>query len=181
MAGPSGCNLWLAPRVFLCRRISLEAFSDAPQGLPQPDTPHPVVPRGTTVSLEQDAWPGPASPPLCPLPPLLGPRQGVLRLHAVLRGLAIAHEQRQVVQAQPPEAVPVTEAAHRLRQDIRTEVPMMQGDMRHPLRGVSATARKRTKTGKMKMQHFSGTKFASGLAWETQNPLPWHKIRRKRI
>jgi hypothetical protein len=24
---------------------------DAPQGLPPPDTPHPVVPRGTTASL----------------------------------------------------------------------------------------------------------------------------------
>src|SRR5262252_1694586 len=74
--------------------------------------------------------------PALPLPPLLGPRQGVLRLHVVLRGLAIAHEQRQVVQAQPPEAVPVPEAADRLRQDIRTEVPMMQRDMRHPLCGV---------------------------------------------
>jgi hypothetical protein len=31
------------------------------------------------------------------------------------------------------------------------------------------------------MWHFSGTKFAVGLAWETQNPLPWHEMRRKRI
>src|SRR4029450_1468291 len=74
--------------------------------------------------------------PVMPPPPLPCPRQGVLRLHMVLRGLAIAHEQRQVVQAQPPDAVPVTEAAHRLRQDIRTKVPMMHRDMRHPLRGV---------------------------------------------
>jgi hypothetical protein len=37
---------------------------------------------------------------------------------------------------------------------------------------LSATAWKCTKAGKMKMRHFSGTKFAVGLAWETQNPLP---------
>jgi hypothetical protein len=38
--------------------------------------------------------------------------------------------------------------------------------------GMSATACKCTKTGKMKMWYFSGTKFAAGLAWEVQNPLP---------
>jgi hypothetical protein len=32
----------------------------------------------------------------------------------------------------------------------------------------------------MKMWHFSGTKFAMGLTKETQNPLLWHEIRRKR-
>jgi len=32
----------------------------------------------------------------------------------------------------------------------------------------------------MKMWHFSGTKFAAGLAYETQNFLLWHEIRRKR-
>jgi hypothetical protein len=32
----------------------------------------------------------------------------------------------------------------------------------------------------MKMWHFSGTKFAAGLAEETQDPLLWHEIRRKR-
>src|SRR5262249_19643510 len=45
---------------------------------------------------------------------------------------------------------------------------------------VSATAWKCTKTGKMKMWHFSGIKFAMGLAEETHNPLPSHEIRRKR-
>jgi hypothetical protein len=32
-----------------------------------------------------------------------------------------------------------------------------------------------------KMVHFSGIKFAAGLAYETHNPLPSHEIRRKRI
>jgi hypothetical protein len=32
----------------------------------------------------------------------------------------------------------------------------------------------------MKMWHFSGIKFAAGLAEETHNPLPSHEIRRKR-
>jgi len=36
------------------------------------------------------------------------------------------------------------------------------------------------KAGKMKMWHFSGIKFAVGLAEETHNPLPEHEIRRKR-
>src|SRR5262249_34060038 len=45
---------------------------------------------------------------------------------------------------------------------------------------VSATAWKRTKAGKMKMWHFSGIKFAVGLAEETYKPLPLHEIRRKR-
>jgi hypothetical protein len=44
--------------------------------------------------------------------------------------------------------------------------------------GVSATAWKRIKTGKMKMVRFSGIKFAAGLAYETLNPLPSHEIRR---
>jgi hypothetical protein len=47
--------------------------------------------------------------------------------------------------------------------------------------GVSATAWKRTKTGKMKMVRFSGIKFAAGLAYEIHNPLPSHEIRRTRI
>src|SRR6266487_1005275 len=47
--------------------------------------------------------------------------------------------------------------------------------------GVSATAWKCTKMGKMKMVRFSGIKFAMGLAYETHNPLPSHEIRRKRI
>jgi hypothetical protein len=46
---------------------------------------------------------------------------------------------------------------------------------------LSATAWKCTKAGKMKMVHFSGIKFAAGLAYETHNPLPSHEIRRKRI
>jgi hypothetical protein len=46
---------------------------------------------------------------------------------------------------------------------------------------VSATAWKRTKTGKMKMVRFSGIKFAAGLAYEIHNPLPSHEIRRTRI
>src|SRR5262245_16437570 len=45
---------------------------------------------------------------------------------------------------------------------------------------VSATAWKRTKAGKMKMWHFSGIKFAVGLAEETYKLLPLHEIRRKR-
>jgi hypothetical protein len=45
---------------------------------------------------------------------------------------------------------------------------------------VSATAWKRTQAGKMKMGHFSGIKFAVGLAEETHNLLPSHEIRRKR-
>src|SRR5262249_4341986 len=45
---------------------------------------------------------------------------------------------------------------------------------------LSATAWKCIKTGKMKMWHFSGTKFAAGLAEETCNPLPLHEIQRKR-
>ncbi len=31
------------------------------------------------------------------------------------------------------------------------------------------------------MVRFSGIKFATGLAYETHNPLPSHEIRRKRI
>ena len=46
---------------------------------------------------------------------------------------------------------------------------------------LSATAWKRTKTGKMKMVRFSGIKFAAGLAHETLNLLPSHEIRRTRI
>jgi hypothetical protein len=46
---------------------------------------------------------------------------------------------------------------------------------------VSATAWKRIKTGKMKMVRFFGIKFATGLAYETHNPLPSHEIRRTRI
>src|SRR5262249_7746487 len=46
---------------------------------------------------------------------------------------------------------------------------------------LSATAWKRTKTGKMKMVRFSGIKFAAGLAYETHNPLPSNEIRRTRI
>jgi hypothetical protein len=46
---------------------------------------------------------------------------------------------------------------------------------------LSATAWKRTETGKMKMVRFSGIKFAAGLAYETLNPLPSHEIRRTRI
>src|SRR5215471_9641707 len=45
---------------------------------------------------------------------------------------------------------------------------------------MSATAWKCTKTGKLKMGHFSGIKFAGCLAKETRNPLPSHTIRRKR-
>jgi hypothetical protein len=37
-----------------------------------------------------------------------------------------------------------------------------------------------TKTGKVKMWHFSGIKFAAGLAYETHNSMPSHEIRRKR-
>jgi hypothetical protein len=33
----------------------------------------------------------------------------------------------------------------------------------------------------MKMVHFSGIKFALGLAYEAHNSLPPHEIRRKRI
>jgi len=33
----------------------------------------------------------------------------------------------------------------------------------------------------MKMGHFSGIKFAMGLAYETHNPFPSHEIRSKRI
>ena len=46
---------------------------------------------------------------------------------------------------------------------------------------LSATAWKCTKTGKMKMWHFSGTEFAVGLAEEMHNPLLFHERRRKRI
>src|SRR5215813_4559714 len=62
-----------------------------------------------------------ASPP----PDLSCPRQGILILHVGLRDLSIAHEQRQVVEAKPPGKVPLTEATHRLRQGVSTEVAMM--------------------------------------------------------
>src|SRR5215510_12784146 len=45
---------------------------------------------------------------------------------------------------------------------------------------VSATAWKCIKTGKMKMRHFSGIKFAAVLTEETHSPLSSHEIRRKR-
>src|SRR5262249_61075091 len=45
---------------------------------------------------------------------------------------------------------------------------------------VSATAGKCIKTGKMKMRHFSGIKFAAVLTEETHSPLSSHEIRRKR-
>src|SRR5215831_95872 len=119
--------------------------------LPAPSRP----PQGWGPAVTRQAWGktrrGVRRLP-CPLPRLRCPRQGVLILHVVLRVLAIAHEQRQVVQTQPPGAIPVTQEAHRLRQGVRTEVAMMQCDMRHPLLGVIILVDARTEGGQGRPQ-----------------------------